>query len=118
MHLNNARDHTAARTKNEYLNAHNIKIMGHLPYKPDLVPNDFLFSEVKYKLRDLHRPKKRLMPLKIKLTTNYDQTIGEHVFNDGFCGCNNTLIVEEKLKINIFFVNKTKFNFTRFNGKR
>lgn len=43
----NSLAHTAART-NRYLNDQNMKIIGRLPYSPDLATNDvFLFSRVR-----------------------------------------------------------------------
>ena len=50
-HHDNAPAHKAARTV-DFLNSKGVQILPHLPYSPDLAPNDFfLFPEAKLKLR-------------------------------------------------------------------
>ena len=42
LHQDNTSFHTSRQT-NENLSTQNIKLMGHLPYSPDLEPNSFFF---------------------------------------------------------------------------
>jgi [histone H3]-lysine36 N-dimethyltransferase SETMAR len=51
LHHDNASSHTARRTT-EFLEAHNVEILDHPPYSPDLSPNDFFtFPRIKKQLR-------------------------------------------------------------------
>jgi hypothetical protein len=43
FHWDNAQVHTATSVKN-WIAAHNIQLLQHLPYSPDLVPVDFFCS--------------------------------------------------------------------------
>ena len=49
----NASSHTSAQLS-ALLTGQNVELMGHLPYSPDLAPNDFSLSSLKKIMRD-HR---------------------------------------------------------------
>ncbi|WP_369293868.1 transposase, partial [Bacillus cereus] len=49
-HQDNASCHIS-RLTTDFMNSQKIELMGHPPYSPDLAPNDFLFPNVKNKLR-------------------------------------------------------------------
>ncbi|CAH1987723.1 unnamed protein product [Acanthoscelides obtectus] len=51
LHQDNASSHTAQKTK-QYLTEENVELLDHLPYSPDLSPNDFFtFLKIKNRLR-------------------------------------------------------------------
>ncbi|CAH1999878.1 unnamed protein product, partial [Acanthoscelides obtectus] len=51
LHQDNASSHTAEKTR-QYLTEENVELLNHLPYSPDLSPNDlFTFPKIKNRLR-------------------------------------------------------------------
>ncbi|CAH1975065.1 unnamed protein product [Acanthoscelides obtectus] len=51
LHQDHASSHTAKRTM-QYLTEENVELLDHLPYSPDLSPNDFFtFPKIKNRLR-------------------------------------------------------------------
>ncbi|CAH2006981.1 unnamed protein product [Acanthoscelides obtectus] len=51
LHQDNASSHTAQKTR-QYLTEENVELLDHLPYSPDLSPNDFFtFPKIKNRLR-------------------------------------------------------------------
>ncbi|CAH1995657.1 unnamed protein product [Acanthoscelides obtectus] len=51
LHQDNASSHTAQKTR-QYLMEENVELLDHLPYNPDLSPNDFCtFPKIKNRLR-------------------------------------------------------------------
>ncbi len=53
LHMDNALAHTALLTK-LFIHTHNISVMPHPPYSPDLAPNDFFYPTLKFPLRGQH----------------------------------------------------------------
>ncbi|CAH1985856.1 unnamed protein product [Acanthoscelides obtectus] len=51
LHQDNASSHTAKKTR-QYLTEGNVELLDHIPYSPDLSPNDFFtFPKIKNRLR-------------------------------------------------------------------
>ncbi|CAH1957760.1 unnamed protein product [Acanthoscelides obtectus] len=50
LHQDNASSHTAQKPR-QYLTEENVELLDHLPYSPDLIPNDFfIFPKIKNRL--------------------------------------------------------------------